>query len=66
MHPKCSAHAPVHDDNPHYNVMSYKVQPYNAKHAGMAWMDRSTESKMYAEAMTRPDVAMWEAACEEE
>jgi hypothetical protein len=32
----------------------------------MARTDGSTEPKTYTEAMTRPDVAMWEATCEEE
>jgi hypothetical protein len=64
--PKCSAHALVHDNDPSYNVTSYKLRPCNAEHAGMAWTDRSMEPKTYTKAMTRPDVAIWEAACEEE
>ena len=66
--PKHNTHTPVRDDDQCYSVLSYKqkLQPRNAAHASIARMDRSTEPKMYAEAMARPDAAMWEAVCKEE
>ena len=65
---KCNACTPVCDDDQHYSVSSYKqkLQPCNAEHASIAQMNRNMKPKMYAKTMARPDVAMWEAACEEE
>ena len=68
VRPKRNARTPVRDDDQRYNVSSYKqkLRPRNAEHAGVARADGNTEPKTYAEAMARPDAAMWEAACEEE
>ena len=65
VRPKCNVRAPVRNDNPCYNISSYKLRPCATEHASVARTD-ALEPKTYAEAMAQPDAAMWEAACEEE
>jgi len=66
VRPKRNVCVPVRDDDPCYNVSSYKLRPRTAEHTSVARTDSASEPKTYAEAMARPDAAMWEAACEEE
>ena len=68
VRPKRNTCTPIRDNDQRYSVLSYKqkLRPRNTEHAGVARTDGSTEPKTYAEAMARPDAAMWEAACEEE
>jgi hypothetical protein len=47
-------------------VSTYKLRPRNIERASVAHTGITPEPKTYAEAMKRPDAAMWEAACEEE
>jgi transposase InsO family protein len=63
--PKRNVRAPIRDDDPRYSVSSYNRNP-QANVANLAQADILPDPKTYAEAMKRPDAAMWELACEGE
>ena len=57
--PKRATHPPIQDDNPHYDILSYRHW------ANIALAD-AAEPKTYNEAMASPDASEWLATCEEE
>lgn len=66
MRPKRNVPAPARDDDSRYTVPPCRLRLRTAEHASVARTDMATVPKTYAEAMGRPDVARWEAACQEE
>jgi len=57
--PKHATHPPIQDDDPCYDISSYRHW------ANVALAD-AAEPKMYNEAMASPDTSEWLTACEEE
>jgi hypothetical protein len=62
--PKRATCMPIRDDDPHYVISSYSRRK-PAKHAKSAHL-ADVDPRTYKEAMSRPDVAEWEVACQAE
>jgi hypothetical protein len=61
--PKRATRTPTRDDDPRYTISSYgRKRPEHAKSAHLTDADPRT----YREAMSRPDAAEWEVACQAE
>jgi len=65
--PKCTIHAPTHDDDNCYSVTSYQ-RTQQSKHATVTCTSTSqaNDPRTYAEAMSCLDAAKWDAVCKEE
>ena len=62
--PKHTICTPTRDDDDCYSVTSYQCTQ-QSEHATVACTSTSDDPQMYAKAMSRPDAAKWDAACEE-
>jgi hypothetical protein len=63
--PKRKVHAPICDNDARYTTSSYGTCKRPTKCTAVTH-DTTSDPRMYAEAMARPDTAKWELACNKE